>query len=381
VGDAVLVQVAARLRDVVRSSDFLARVGGDEFFLRVDTDEAQDAAAIASRIMDAFAEPLLAIDDHYTRLTPSVGIAQVPYGTAASGKDLVREADLALYQAKNDGRATFSLFDPSMHENVSTRLPLADALRGALTRDEIDVVFQPIRSGTGYQGLTGWEVLVRWHSPEHGQVSPADFIPIAEDTGMIVDIGAYVLARACRQLVVWQQQADRGDLHVSVNVSSVQLLRDDVPALVARTLQETGLDPSCLWLEITESVVVERTDEALATLNALADLGVTLCMDDFGTGYSSLGYLKDFPLHVIKVDRSFVSNLVHDSRDRAVTKAIIEVAAALGMRDVVAEGVETAEQAAVLEGLGCSMVQGWHFGRPVPADQVVVPAAVRAGVA
>jgi EAL domain-containing protein (putative c-di-GMP-specific phosphodiesterase class I) len=282
---------------------------------------------------------------------------------------LIRDADLALYEAKGAGRATYAVYDASMRERVARRHSLAEALRAALGRGEITVVFQPIRGGARFADLTGWEALARWDHHELAPVSPFEFIPIAEDTGLIVDIGAFVLRAAAIQLAEWQRRFGRRDVHVSVNVSSVQLLRGDVLGLVSQVLAETGLDPASLWLEITESVVLERTEEAIGALNDLADLGVKLCMDDFGTGYSSMSYLKDFTVHILKVDRAFVRNLVDDPRDRELTKAMIDVAAALGLEGVVAEGVETAEQAALLVDLGCSLAQGYLFGRPVLAAQ------------
>jgi diguanylate cyclase (GGDEF)-like protein len=369
VGDQILVQLAERLRSVVSPGDFLARVGGDEFVLRIDTDEREQAAAVAARIMAIFLTPLAISSDRTTLVTPSIGIAQARYSAAATAENMIRDSDLALYQAKSAGRSTFAIHDSMMHEQVLRWQRLADALRGALGRAEIRVVFQPIRGGAGFSELIGWEALVRWEHPELGAISPVEFIPVAEDTGLIVDIGAFVLYVAVSQLKRWQDRYNRPDLHVSVNVSSVQLLRDDMVDRVSRVLAEIGLKPETLWLEVTESVLLERTKEALTTLNALADLGLRLVMDDFGTGYSSLSYLKDFPLHVLKVDQSFISHLVEDPRDRKLTKAIIDVAAALGLEGVVAEGVETEEQAATLLELGCSLAQGYLFGRPESAPQ------------
>jgi diguanylate cyclase len=374
-GDEVLVQFAHRLHSMTRSVDHLSRVGGDEFVLRADTDAAEQVTVVAERILDMFNEPLEISGGRRTLLTPSIGIAQVPSSAAAKAEDLIRNADLALYEAKGVGRATFAVYDSSMRERVARRHCLADALRGALQREEISVVFQPIRGGAEFSALTGWEALARWDHDVLGGVSPFEFIPIAEDTGLIIDIGAFILRAAAQQLRQWQERFQRPDLHVSVNVSSVQLLRGDVVGLVSRVLAETALTPESLWLEITESVVLERTEEALATLNALGGLGVKLCMDDFGTGYSSLSYLKDFAVHILKVDKTFVRNLVHDQRDQELTKAIIDVATALGLEGVVAEGVETAEQAALLADLGCSLAQGYLFGRPVPTAQAAVEAA------
>jgi diguanylate cyclase len=374
-GDEVIVQFAHRLRTMTRTVDHLARVGGDEFVLRADTDTPEQVTALADRILAMFDEPLEISGGRRALLKPSIGISQVRGSAPASAQDLIRDADLALYEAKGAGRATYTVYDGSMRDRIARRHALADALRGALGRAEITVVYQPIRGGAGFSELVGWEALVRWHHPELGSVSPLEFIPVAEDTGVIVDIGAFVLRTAAMQLAAWQREFSRRDVHVSVNVSSVQLLRGDVVELVSQTLTETGLAPEGLWLEITESVLLERTEEAIGTLNELADLGVKLCMDDFGTGYSSLSYLKDFTVHVLKVDRAFIRNLVDEPRDRSLTKAMIDVASALGLEGVVAEGVETAEQAALLAELGCALAQGYLFGRPVPAPQAGAEAA------
>lgn len=379
VGDHVLVQLAERLRSLVRAGDFLTRVGGDEFVLRIDTDEREQVTAVAEQIMALFVEPLTISSERTTLLSPSIGIAQASYLSPMTAEDMIRDADHALYQAKSAGRSTYAIHDSTMHEQILRRHDLAEALRGALGRAEIHVVFQPIRAGAGYAELTGWEALVRWDHPELGAISPVEFIPIAEDTGLIVDLGAFVLHVAAVQLKRWQDRFDRPDLHVSVNVSSVQLLRGDVVDLVSRVLAEVDLTPESLWLEVTESVVLERTEDALGTLNDLAGLGVKLCMDDFGTGYSSLSYLKDFTVHILKVDRSFVRNLVDDPRDRKLTRAIIDVAAALDLDGVVAEGVETEEQASVLFELGCSHVQGYLYGRPAEPAQAEADTAALLG--
>ncbi|MFI7589313.1 putative bifunctional diguanylate cyclase/phosphodiesterase [Spongisporangium articulatum] len=368
-GDEVLIELGHRLRELSIGTTDLARVGGDEFVLWIDTPEAAGAEAFARAILDVFDTPVQISEGRSTRLTTSIGIAQVRFDHRTSAGELLQNADMALYQAKAEGRATFAVYDASMHDQVARRLELADALRGALDRAEISVVFQPIRGGAGFADLVGWEALARWTHPDFGPVSPVEFVPIAEDTGLIVDIGAFVMRRAARQLADWQRLFGSQALHVSVNVSSVQLMRDDVCGLVAGVLEETGLEPHSLWLEITESVVLDRTDMALQALVQLGEMGVKLALDDFGTGYSSLSYLKDFDLHVLKVDRAFVRNLAADRRDQDLTKAMIDVAAALRLEGVVAEGVEDEEQAAFLLELGCSMAQGWLYGKPLPAEE------------
>ncbi len=363
-GDELLVRFADRLRSTMRPGDHLSRVGGDEFVLRIDTQEPEQITAVAERIVELTQEPLPISSGQLTRLPVSIGIAQSPYSTSVSADDLVRNADIALYEAKGGGRGTHRVYDSSMHACIARRREIADALRTAASGNEISVMFQPIRAGEDYSELVGWEALARWNHPTLGPVRPDEFIPIAEDTGQIVEIGAFVLQEACQQLHAWQQRYRLPGLHVAVNVSSVQLLREGFVDLVGAVLESAGLTAESLWLEITESVVLERTDEVLSVLGALNELGVRLCMDDFGTGYSSLAYLKDFTVSILKVDKSFIDDLVSDERDQKLTKAMVDVAAALDLDGVVAEGVETAEQARVLGQLGCTLVQGYYFGRP-----------------
>ncbi|HYO19612.1 MAG TPA: bifunctional diguanylate cyclase/phosphodiesterase [Dermatophilaceae bacterium] len=370
VGDAVLVEVASRLSAVIREEDVLARVGGDEFLIIARTGHAGDATVLAGCVIEAFAEPMELVDDHTVQMTPSVGVAQATAGSGVRAHDLIRDADIALYTVKANGRAGWTSFDESLRQQVSERVLLAEALRGAVAHDEIDVYFQPIMGGPGYATLLGWEALARWHHPDEGLISPDVFIPIAEDTSVILEIGAYMLTRACDELVRLREESGRADLHVSVNVSPVQMVRGGLPRLLESVLARTGLPPEALWLEITESIIVERGAQATTWLSSLHELGVTLCMDDFGTGYSSLGTLHEFPLDIVKVDRSFVRDLAVDTRAVAVARAIVDMVEALGLTGVVAEGVETPEQAAELERLGCTMVQGFLYGRPSPTAQL-----------
>jgi diguanylate cyclase (GGDEF)-like protein len=366
VGDELLVAVTHRLGAVLAGDDLLARVGGDEFI--VLSDDADGAPVLAARILAAFAVPLVLPAGYELVCTPSIGIACTDEDGTSTAETLTRDADIAMYQAKENGRAGWVLFDESLRECASDRLVLAQDLRTGLGRGEIVAHYQPITSADGSR-LVGFEALARWRHPVRGPVPPDVFIPIAEDTGDIVRLGAQVLRDACACIAQWRCLTGQ-PLHVSVNVSPVQLLSDDVPALVAVVLAETGLDADGLWLEITESAMVERTDEVLETLTALRRLGVTLCVDDFGTGYSALGYLKAFPMQVVKVDRSFVSGLGDNPHDEAITRAVIAMAHALEMA-VVAEGVETQVQATWLTDLGCDMAQGWLYGRPQTADDTV----------
>jgi len=380
-GDAALVETAVRLGRALRPEDVLARVGGDEFVVLTGAVSGQaavdDATAVAERILRALRAPMVLDGGREVVLGASVGVSTGRCGSGRTAEDLIRDADIALHEAKDAGRGRWSLFDASMGARVGDRLLLAEAVRHALHRDEVHAAFQPIHSGAGFGELIGWEALCRWTHPGRGQVSPVDFIPVAEDTGVIVEIGAWMLRESCRRLAGWRAASGRDDLHVSVNVSPVQMRRTDLPGLVHAVLADSGLPADALWLELTESLLIDRSRELVDMLGALRAIGVTLCMDDFGTGYSSLSYLADLPLDIIKIDRSFVQRLdavQGGPQPSAVVKAIIDLSTALGLRGVVAEGVETTEQAQVLAALGCDMAQGWLLGRPMPAEQVLVGA-------
>jgi EAL domain-containing protein (putative c-di-GMP-specific phosphodiesterase class I) len=282
---------------------------------------------------------------------------------------LIRNADAAMYRAKERGRARFELFDDEMRQRSISWLETESELRRALGNDELRNVYQPIVSPT--TGLiVGFEALVRWHHPERGVVSPADFIPIAEQSGLIVPLGRAVLERACAEAAGWN--ADRGDrdpLRVAVNFSPRQLSHPSAVETVVKTLEDTGLPPELLCVEITESALVEDANATLATLNQLKTLGVTLALDDFGTGYSSLTYVRRFPIDTLKIDRSFIDGIVGSSEDEAIVTAVLSMGRALGVH-VVAEGVETEEQAARLRTLGCTLAQGYLFSRPVEPGAV-----------
>jgi EAL domain-containing protein (putative c-di-GMP-specific phosphodiesterase class I) len=266
------------------------------------------------------------------------------------------------------------VFDDSLRDRIYDRLLLAEDLRGAVGRGEIDAHFQPIHGGHDYGRLVGFEALARWNHPDRGMVSPGVFVPLAEDTGTIIEIGEFMMRRACAQLAVWRA-ASGAELHVSVNVSLAQITRSDVASMVEAALLDSGLPAHAVWVEITESLIAERSDVVVGTLKRLKALGVTLALDDFGTGYSSLSCIADFPIDVVKVDRSFVSRLPHDTRTTALTQVIIEMVHSLGLTGVVAEGVEEPEQGAALAGMGCTWVQGWLYGRPVPAASTDLAAA------
>ena len=369
-GDELLRAIAPRLRSHLRPGDRIARFGGDEFGILVEqlADE-REAIAIAERVTSAFQRPFLINGvEHYVAV--SIGIAVAGPGVPEVDADsLIRDADAAMYRAKERGRNRGVLFDAEMRATAVRRLEIERELRHALDRDELVLRYQPIvalRSGE----VTGVEALLRWQHPERGMLDPGEFIPVAEDSGLIEPIGRWVIEEACRQTLIWHdERPDSRPLDVSVNLSARQVTHRDLTAAVSEILARTGLAPEHLHLEITESVLVEEHGIAAATLEALKELGVSLVLDDFGTGYSSLAYLNRFPLDVLKIDRSFTEALGVEAERTAIVEAIIGMARALGL-DVVAEGVENEAQASELRRLGCDWAQGFCFARPMAAQQV-----------
>ena len=365
-GDELLVEVSERLKTCSRTTDTVARMGGDEFaILLEDIRDDSDALRVAERIQQSLREPVkLAQEEVFT--SASVGICLSTKGYAES-EDVLRDADNAMYRAKAKGKATHEIFDQDMHDRAVKRLKLEADLRRSIEREELVVHYQPIIS-LQTSRLASFEALVRWQRPGVGLVSPGDFIPIAEETGLIVDIDRWVLRQACIQLRGWQTKfPDMQHLSVSVNLSPKQLTRDDVVEYIERTLAETGLNPRNLRPEITESAIMENVDTATEILNRLRGLNILLHMDDFGTGYSSLGYLIRFHVDTLKIDGSFVSNMDVRGENFEIVRMIVALAHNLGMK-VIAEGVETAEQLAQLRTLQCEFAQGYFFSRPVPAD-------------
>ena len=362
-GDELLVTVAERLRRVVRGSDVVARFGGDEFVVVCeDRTAAFEASRVAHRITEALRDPFV-VDGQEVFLSASVGIA-VSEG-AGSPETLLRDADAAMYRAKEKGRSRSEFFDATMRTAAIEHLETQSALHRAIERDELRVLYQPVVD-VASGAVTGVEALVRWDHPQFGLVPPASFIPLAEETGLIVPIGAWVLGEATAQLARWRQQPWGGSLTVNVNLSARQLRQPDlVPALMAALLR-SGLEPGRLCLELTETTFMEDAGNHRETLTAIQELGVGLAIDDFGTGYSSLTYLKRFPVSVLKVDQAFVRGLGEDASDTAIVKSVIDLAHALGLV-VVAEGVETSEQVEHLRELGCDLAQGYFFARPEPA--------------
>jgi diguanylate cyclase (GGDEF)-like protein/PAS domain S-box-containing protein len=366
-GDELLAAAAPRLKQAVRSADTVARFNGDEFgILLEDINGEQDAIDMAERIAAVFARPFV-LDGNEHFVTASIGIALAVGGERA--EDLMRDAGVAMHRAKERGRARYELFDEALRGRAMSRLRVENDLRRALERDELTLDYQPLVSMHDRQ-MVSVEALVRWDHPERGRISPADFIPVAEENGLIEPIGRWVLERACRQAAEWcRERPDAPPLTMSINLSAAQVANRGLPETVATILRVSGLDPSCLALELTESMLVGDDEELWETLVSLKALGVRLVLDDFGTGYSSLSYLTRLPLDALKVDRSFVDGLGTESRDTAVTEAIVAMSRALSLR-VVGEGAETREQVAELARLGCDLVQGFYFSRPVPADEI-----------
>jgi diguanylate cyclase (GGDEF)-like protein/PAS domain S-box-containing protein len=379
IGDAVLVAVADRLRAVARDGDTVARFGGDEFVIVCDELSSEDEAVnIAERVARAVAEPLDLEHQGPSVVTASTGIA-IADGSWARPEALLRDADLAMYRAKESGPGSCQIFDTDMHERARQRLDLTSALRSAITREELRLVYQPQVAVSG-RSIVGVEALVRWQHPERGLLAPSEFIPLAEDSQLIVPMGAWVIHEACRQASAWRREGvgDR-NLKMCVNVSARQLAHPDLISQVRSALRETGLEPARLCVEITESVLMGDVD-SLRNLDALKELGLTLAIDDFGTGYSSLAYLHRFPVDVLKVDKSFIDGLGRrDRRARSIVGAVVDIAHSMD-QVVVAEGVEEAEQLDELASLGCDVAQGYYFARPVDpetaAEQLQAPASL-----
>jgi diguanylate cyclase (GGDEF)-like protein len=366
-GDRLLVAMARRLESILRPGDTVARLGGDEFAILVDIAREPDTERVAERIHKEFSVPFN-VDGHELLATVSIGIACVSaeYGRP---EDLLRDADIAMYQAKSEGRAGFRVFDSSMHSRAAALLKLESDLSQALTRDELRLHYQPVMA-LANDRVVGFEALLRWQHPERGLILPGEIISVAEDTGLIVPIGEWVLREACRQMVVWQadHQVARA-MSMSINMSSKQLMQEDMVEVIVRALGDSGLDPTCLRLELTESVLMDNADSAVAKLSQLRTLGVQVYIDDFGTGYSSLSYLQRLPVDTLKIDRTFISQLGLQAESIEIVSAIITLARNLGM-SVAAEGVETAEQAEGLRALDCEFGQGYYFHRPLEGSAV-----------
>ena len=368
VGDQLLQSMSRRLLGCVRQSDTISRLGGDEFVaLLPDIDHPEDAALSAQKMLIAIALPHL-INQHDLHIGASIGISIYPED-GLDAETLIKHADTAMFHAKDNGRNTYAFFEQEMTARAIARQSIEASLRLALERQEFVLHYQPkinLLSGT----IVGIETLVRWQHPQRGLLEPAQFVPIAEDSGLILPLGRWVLREACLQTRAWQD-AGLPPITVAVNTSAPEFRAGDFLEYLRATLEESRLEPRYLELELTESILMRDAASADSVLHALADLGVKLAVDDFGTGYSSLSYLQQFPINTLKIDQSFVSRITRNPDDAAIVSAVINMAKALRLR-VIAEGVETAEQAAFLLAQHCDEGQGYFFGRPVGAEALAI---------
>ncbi len=377
-GDMLLKSVAERLQDCLRANDFIshvetaaftgiaARFGGDEFaILLTNMHRSEDAAIVAQRILDSFTHSLT-LSGHEVVITPTIGIATYP-ADGDSTEILLRNADTAMYSAKRIGKNNYQFYNNSMNANARLRLTIENQLRKALERNELQMNYQPQLEVKGNR-FVAIEALVRWHNEELGNVPPSDFIPVAEESGLIIPIGEWILRTACTQLKAWHDTGVAIE-RVAVNISVRQFMHPDFLALVKDILDTTGLDPEAVELEITESLLMADVESAIQILHELKKLGVLLAIDDFGTGYSSLSYLKRFPIDRLKIDQSFIFDITTNVEDAAITKAVIAMAKSMDIR-VIAEGVETIEQLNYLTEKNCEEVQGYYLGRPMPAHEI-----------
>jgi diguanylate cyclase (GGDEF)-like protein/PAS domain S-box-containing protein len=364
-GDRLLKALATRLRDSVREGDTVARLGGDEFaILLEDVAHVEDISGVARKVLNAFAAPFV-LGEHEFYITTSIGVSLYP-NDGADATTLLKHADTAMYRAKDLGRNNYQFYSADMSALAFERLTLETSLRRALERHEFVLHFQPqvdLKSGL----ISGMEALLRWQHPEFGMIAPLQFISIAEETGLIVPIGEWVLKSACDQARTWQTQG-QGELFMAINLSGRQFNEPAVVDTIRRSIAESGLREAMVELEITEGVIMQNAQLTIDRLRALHAVGVRFAIDDFGTGYSSLSYLRRFPLHTLKIDKSFIQDIPADQDDAEIVKTIIAMAHGLRLR-VVAEGVETPEQLAFLRAQGCDAIQGYYFSRPLPAEE------------
>jgi diguanylate cyclase (GGDEF)-like protein len=362
-GDKLLKGVADRLHSCVRDIDVVARLSGDEFaIIQTSLGQPSDAAALAVRVREAILEPF-DLDGHQVKVDVSVGISNAP-NDATELVELMKTADIALYEAKNAGRGTYRFYEPEMNARIQVRDQLERNLQSALANGEFELFYQPIVS-LDDDKITSFEARLRWHHPERGIVLPAEFIPVAEDMGLIIPLGEWVLRTACAEAATWPD-----DIKVAVNVSSIQLTNNNLLNVIVGAIASSGIQPNRLELEITESVLIQNTFANLTTLKSLHDFGVRFAMDDFGTGYSSLAYLLSIPFHKIKIDRCFIAALSDKNESHAIVRAIADLARSLKLR-VIAEGVETEQQLQQVRMLGCTEIQGYLLSPPRPAAEIL----------
>jgi diguanylate cyclase (GGDEF)-like protein len=364
-GDKLLQEMGKRISETLRSGDVVARLGGDEFVVLVqEVGEAKQAEAVARKVLATLVKPM-SIRGQECRVTASIGICMYP-SEAQDEQSLMKNADIAMYRAKDDGKNNYKFYSEEINIHTFERLAMETSLRRGLERNEFFLHYQAkldLRTGR----ITGVEALVRWQHPEMGMVPPVQFIPLAEETGLIVPIGKWVLNAACTQCVAWQRES-LPPLCMAVNLSARQFADEDLVKDIAAALESTGLQPELLELELTESMVIQNPERAGRVLAELKKMGTRLAIDDFGVGYSSLTHLKRFPIDTLKIDRSFIRDLPQDLEDKAITQAIIAMGKSLGLT-VVAEGVETLEQQTFLHDHACDEMQGYFFSKPIPGDQ------------
>jgi diguanylate cyclase (GGDEF)-like protein len=362
IGDELLKLVGERLRGCTRELDVVARMGGDEFaIIMTQMEQATDAAALSKRIRESVIKPYQ-IEGHQIVTDISIGISVAPMD-AVESSELMRNADMAMYDAKADGRGTFRFFEPEMNTRMKVRRELEMDLRRALASEQFELYYQPLVV-LQTNDVNAFEALLRWNHPTRGLVSPADFIPIAEETGLIVPLGEWVLKAACAEAVEWPEH-----IKVAVNLSPAQLNNRNLVNMVKAALDQSGMSPHKLQLEITETVLLQNTFTTLATLHELRKMGVQIALDDFGTGYSSLSYLRSFPFDKIKIDRSFIQDLSNGAEPLVIVNAVAGLAKCLNMTST-AEGVETREQMEVLQSIGCTEMQGYLFSKARPAGEI-----------
>jgi len=367
IGDRVLVAVARRLKVCMREIDTVARIGGDEFAMTlVNLNKAEDAETVARKILKKLAQPYT-IDIHELFITASIGISIYP-DNGTNPDNLLRNADIAMYHAKGQGKNNYQFYTSEMDKGADRKLGLENSLRRSVEREELIIYYQPkvdIQSGT----IIAMEALIRWEHPEFGLLSPAEFIPLAEETGMIISIGEWVLLKACQQNMAWQ---DIGlpPMRVAVNLSAYQLQHKKLIDSVKNVLESSGMEACYLELEVTETVIMQNPDFAVSIFSELREIGVHISIDDFGTGYSSLAHLKRFSVNTLKIDKAFVRDVEIDTTDAAIAIAIIAMGNSLNLK-VIAEGVETVGQLAFLKDNQCDEMQGYLFSRPMPAEDVV----------
>jgi diguanylate cyclase (GGDEF)-like protein len=364
VGDMVLVETAKRIRNIIQHHDTLSRTGGDEFFVLINTYESDKeraltyVSAIAKTILAELQKPYFVSENDFC-LSASIGIAL--FDDAYSIDDLMKYADSAMYNAKANGRNTFNFFNPKLQKMIENKALLIEHLRKAIEKNTMTLYYQPqIRD----QYIIGVEALIRWYDPIDGMISPGKFIPIAEESGLIIPLGEWVIREAVKQLTIWNSDPIKNKWRISVNVSYKQFEKDNFVSMVESIIRTNGIQPEKLRLELTESLLVKNIQEALDKINTLKEIGLSLSIDDFGTGYSSLSYLKQLPIDELKIDQSFIRDLASDPNDVIIVETILSIGQKFGL-EVIAEGVETEEQYEKLISMGCKYFQGYLFGRPV----------------